>query len=175
MLLHFILLSGNSSLRKLTFFLPLVCISLFSAAQVKKVSGIVTDSTGNPLQGVSVIVRNTKAGTSTDAGGRFSINAAVGATLVFSYGNREAARVTVGDEVEYNIKLAQQVSALNDIVVIGYGRQKKVNLVGSVGTVNVDEKITGRALPNISEGLTGLVPGLSATQSTGMAGRISTG
>ena len=58
-----------------------------------------------------------------------------------------------------------------EVVVVGYGTQKKVNLLGSVGTVNVDNKITGRALPNISEGLTGLVPGLSATQSTGMAGR----
>ncbi len=101
----------------------------------------------------------------------FSINAAVGATLVFSYGNREAARVVVGSENEYPVKLAQQVNALNDIVVIGYGRQKKVNLVGAVGTVNVDEKLSGRAIPNISAGLSGLVPGLAATQSSGMAGR----
>jgi len=170
MLVHAIPL-GNAFIRRLTFFLSFLCISLFSVAQVKKVTGVVTDSTGNPVQGVSVIVRNTKAGTSTDASGRWSINAAAGATLVFSYGNREAARVIVGSEAEYNIKLAQQVSALNDVVVIGYGRQKKVNLVGAVGTVNVDEKIAGRALPNISEGLTGLVPGLSATQSTGMAGK----
>jgi TonB-linked SusC/RagA family outer membrane protein len=171
MLLHIAPLPGNNSLRKLVFFLSFACISFVSSAQVKKISGVVTDSTGNPLQGVSVIVQKTKTGTSTDAAGRWSINAAVGATLVFSYGNREAARVTVGDGTEYNVRLAQQVSALNDIVVIGYGRQKRVNLVGAVGTVNIDEKITGRALPNISVGLTGLVPGLSATQSTGMAGR----
>ena len=162
---------GNTLLRKLTFLLSFICLSLLSTAQVKKITGIVTDSTGTPLQGVSVMVARSKAGTSTDASGRFTINAAAGATLVFTYGNHEAARVTVGDEMEYRVRLANQVSALNDIVVIGYGRQKKVNLVGAVSTVTIDDKITDRALPNISEGLTGLVPGLSATQSTGMAGR----
>jgi TonB-linked SusC/RagA family outer membrane protein len=171
MVLHTSPPQGNDLLRKLIFLLSFICLSLISTAQVKKITGIVTDSTGTPIQGVSVMVAKSKAGTSTDAGGRFTINAAVGATLVFTYGNHEAARVTVGDEMEYRVRLANQVSALNDIVVIGYGRQKKVNLVGAVGTVNVDEKITGRALPNISEGLTGLVPGLAATQSTGMAGR----
>lgn len=144
---------------------------MLSTAQVKKVSGTVTDSTGNPIQGASVIVRNTRTGTSTDANGHYSINAAVGATIVVSYANQEAGRITVGAETEYNIKLKPVASSLNDVVVIGYGRQKKVNLVGAVGTVNVDEKITSRSIPNISEGLTGLVPGLSATQSTGMAGR----
>ncbi|HMI61947.1 MAG TPA: carboxypeptidase-like regulatory domain-containing protein, partial [Puia sp.] len=155
MLLHMSPPQGDNLLRKLTFFLSFICLSLISTAQVKKITGTVTDSTGSPLQGVSVMVAKSKTGTSTDASGRFTINAAVGATLVFTYGNHEAARVTVGDEMEYRVKLANQVSALNDIVVIGYGRQKRVNLVGAVGTVNVDEKITGRALPNISEGLTG--------------------
>ena len=162
---------GIDLLRKSTFFLSFIFLSLISTAQVKKITGQVTDSTGNPLQGVSVMVAKSKAGTSTDASGRFTINAAVGATLVFTYGNHEAARIIVGDEMEYRVKLATPISALNDIVVIGYGRQKKVNLVGAVSTVTIDDKITDRALPNISEGLTGLVPGLSATQSTGMAGR----
>jgi len=162
---------GNDLLRKSTFFLSFIFLSLISTAQVKKITGQVTDSTGNPLQGVSVMFAKSKGGTTTDASGRFTINAAPGAILVFTYGNHEAARVTVTDEMEYRVRLANQISALNDIVVIGYGRQKRVNLVGAVGTVNVDEKISGRALPNISEGLTGLVPGLAATQSTGMAGR----
>jgi hypothetical protein len=56
------------------------------------------------------------------------------------------------------------------VVVVGYGRQKKVNLVGAVSMVTVDEKLVSRALPNISSGLTGLIPGLAAVQSSGMAG-----
>jgi len=170
-MLHLLPPIGNNSLRKLTFLLSFLLLSLFTVAQLKTISGVVTDSAGSPLQGVSVTILRSKAGASTDANGRFTISANVGATLVFSYANRESARVTVGNESEYTIRLAQQVSSLNDVIVVGYGRQRKVNLVGAVGTVNVDEKITGRALPNISEGLTGLVPGLSATQSTGMAGR----
>jgi TonB-linked SusC/RagA family outer membrane protein len=158
-------------LHKSSFLLFFLFLSLISTAQVKKITGLVTDSTGAPLQGVSVMFAKSKGGTTTDASGRFTINAAPGAILVFTYGNHEAARVTVTEEMEYRVKLANQVSALNDIVVIGYGRQKKVNLVGAVSTVTIDDKITDRALPNISEGLTGLVPGLSATQSSGMAGR----
>src|SRR5262249_9023992 len=69
------------------------------------------------------------------------------------------------------VRMTHVATSLNDVVVVGYGRQKKVNLVGAVGTVNVDEKLNGRAIPNISEGLTGLVPGLQATQNSGMAGR----
>ncbi|MEP6728603.1 MAG: TonB-dependent receptor [Bacteroidota bacterium] len=164
-------LLGNNSLSRMTFLVSLLLISLFSAAQLKPISGVVSDTAGIPLQGVSVTVQKSKGGTSTDIKGHFTINAAAGATLVFSSANTETTTVTVGNATEYNIRLVQRVSALNDVVVIGYGRQKKVNLVGSVGTVNVDEKITGRALPNISAGLSGLVPGLAATQSTGMAGR----
>lgn len=158
-------------LGKGVLFIFLTCISLFSSAQIKKITGTVTDSTGTPLQGVSVIVQSTRVGTSTDGKGNYTINAAVGATLIFSYANREVARVSVAETNEYNVKLAPLVSSLNDVVVVGYGRQKRVNLVGAVGTVNVDEKLSGRAIPNISTGLSGLVPGLMATQSTGMAGR----
>ncbi len=162
---------GNQSLLKFPFFISLLLLSLFSSAQMKTISGVVKDTAGNPLQGVSITVQKSKAGTSTDARGHFSLSAAPGAVLVFSSANSDNVNVTVGSESEYNVTLTQRVSALNDVVVIGYGRQKKVNLVGSVGTVNVDDKFTGRALPNVSEGLTGLVPGLTATQSTGMAGR----
>ena len=162
---------GNHPLSRLCLLLFFLSVSLISAAQLKTISGIVTDTAGNPLPGVSVTVQKTKLGTSTNAQGRFSINAAPGATLVFSSANSETVTMTVGSSNDYSIRLNQRVNSLNDVVVIGYGRQRKVNLVGAVGTVNVDEKLTGRALPNISEGLTGLVPGLAATQSTGMAGR----
>ena len=163
--------SATPSLRKLTLFLTFILVTLISTAQVKTVSGVVTDTTGMPLPGVSVMVLKTKAGTSTDLNGRYSIKAAAGAILVFTYTSGATAQVTIGDREEYNVRLVPPVSALNDVVVVGYGRQKKVNLVGAVGTVNVDEKMTGRAIPNISVGLSGMIPGLTATQSSGMAGR----
>ena len=143
----------------------------FSVAQMKTISGVLTDESGNPLPAITVTVQKTNIATATNEKGHYTINAAIGATLVFSSTNTEIATAVVGDQSEYNITLKQKITALNDVIVVGYGKQKKVNLVGSVATVNVDEKITGRPLPNISAGLSGLVPGLAATQSTGMAGR----
>ncbi len=143
----------------------LLCFPLFSLAQLKTISGMVTDESGNPIPDISVIVQNTKTGTKTDANGHYSIQAASGATIVFSSTNAETATLVIGSNNVYDIGLKLKVSGMSDVVVIGYGRQRKVNLVGAVSTVNVDEKMTARALPNITSGLSGLVPGLAATQS----------
>ena len=140
----------------------------FSSAQLKTISGIVTDESGTPLPDITVTVQKTKTATKTNETGRYTIAAEVGATLVFSATNAETAMILVGDQSEYNLTLKLKVTALTDVVVVAYGKQKKVNLVGSVSTVNVDEKMTGRPLPNISTGLSGLVPGLAVTQNTGM-------
>ena len=157
------------------FALKLFCIlsflPLFSLAQTKSVSGTVTDESGSPLSNISVVIQNGAAGTATDARGHYQLNASVGATLVFTSVNYETVNITIDNRSVYNISMKPKNGGMAEVVVVGYGTQKKINLLGSVGTVNVDSKITGRALPNISEGLTGLVPGLSATQSTGMAGR----
>lgn len=142
----------------------------FSLAQLKTISGTVKDELGAPLPDVSVIVQG-GAGTKTDEKGTFSISAAVGAKIVFSSTTAETFILTVDERNEYSISLKQKVISMTDVVVVGYGRQRKVNLVGAVSTVTVDEKITGRAVPNVSAGLSGLVPGLAATQSSGMAGR----
>jgi len=152
--------------------LAILIFPLCALAQQKTISGTVRDETGAPVSGVSVTIQGTTNGTQTDEKGHYSISAGVGSTLLFSSVNHDASTASiVADQSEYNISLKQRVSALSDIVVVGYGRQKKVNLVGAVGTVNVDEKITSRAISNVSSGLSGLVPGLAATQSSGMAGR----
>lgn len=154
-----------------TLLLSLCYCPLSTTAQLKTISGVVTDETGLPVQGVSVIVKNTNAGTKTDEKGRYTINAASGAVLVFSATSYGTVEQVVDERSEINIGLKLSAATMSDVVVVGYGRQKKVNLVGAVGTVNVDDKITTRALPNVSAGLSGLVPGLTATQNTGMAGR----
>src|SRR4030095_6253649 len=161
----------NYLLSAVTLLFLFFLLPFFSVAQLKTISGVVTDESGNPLSGITVTVQNTKTATVTNEKGRYTINAATGSVLLFSATNTETASVDVGDQSEYNITLKQKVTALIDVVVVAYGRQKKVNLVGSVSTVNVDEKMTGRPLPNISSGLSGLVPGLSVTQNSGMAGR----
>jgi TonB-linked SusC/RagA family outer membrane protein len=138
---------------------------------MKTITGTVTDENGVPLSNISVTLKGGTAGTTTDEKGHYSINAEVGSTLVFSSVNHDPFNVVVDSRSEYSINLKQKINALTDVVVVGYGRQKKVNLVGAVGTVNVDDRITGRAVPNPSSALTGLVPGLTAVQNSGMAGR----
>ena len=167
--LHYLL--AKSPLPAFMFLCLFFVSPFFSNAQLKTISGIVTDESGNALSGVTVMVQKTKVATVTNEKGRYTIAAENGATLVFSATNVENAEVVVGDQPEYNLTLKLKVTALTDVVVVAYGKQKKVNLVGSVGTVNMDEKMTGRPIPNISTGLSGLVPGLAVTQNTGMVGR----
>jgi len=135
------------------------------------VTGRVTDEKGDALSGVSVTLKGSVIGASTGADGRYSINVPdLRGTLVFSFVGHTAQEIDIKGRSVIDVSLADATAALNDVVVVGYGRQKKVNLVGSVSTVTVDEKLTNRAVPNISSGLAGLVPGLAAVQNSGMAG-----
>src|SRR5688500_6871972 len=155
----------------LKLLLILLFLPLLSMAQLKTISGVVADETGTPLPSITVTIVN-GAGTVTNADGRFTLNnVAFGATIVFSSAVHEPFNLKVDERAEYSIKLQAKVGALSDVVVVGYGRQKKVNLVGAVATVNIDEKFNSRPLPNVTAGLSGLVPGLSAVQNSGMAGR----
>lgn len=150
-------------------FLCLLIPSL-SFGQQKTITGVVKDDAGELLSNISVVVKKTSKGTSTDAKGSFKINAAIGDEILFTATGREDYTMTVDAKNEYIIVLKSKTSELNEVVVVGFGRQRKVNLVGAVSQVNVDEKLTSRALPNVSAALSGLVPGLQAIQSSGMAG-----
>lgn len=169
-------MSQTSCLRgRLVFFpLKLLFLALFLPltllAQEKTISGTITDTTGFALFGISVTVQNSKVGTSSDSKGKFTIRAAVGATLVFTSTGYDVVSVVVDNRDDYSVILTAKVNALTDVVVVGYGRTKKVNLLGAVGTITVDEKLNTRSLPNVSSALSGLIPGLSAIQNSGMAG-----
>jgi len=161
----------GSSLRPFSTLLLLFLFPLLSQAQLKTISGMVSDETNAPVPDVTVTVKDGKTATKTNAKGIFSIIVEVGETLVFTSTSLETTEIVVDSRSEYYVSMKLKASNLADVVVVGYGKQKKVNLVGAVGTVNIDEKITGRALPNVSAALSGMVPGLSATQNTGMAGK----
>ena len=145
-------------------------IPTLSFGQQKSITGVVKDDAGELLSNISVVIKKTSVGTSTDAKGSFKINAAIGDEILFTATGREDYTLKVDAKNEYIIVLKAKTSELNEVVVVGYGRQRKVNLVGAVSQVNVDEKLTSRALPNVSAALSGLVPGLQAIQSSGMAG-----
>lgn len=135
------------------------------------VRGQVKDAKGETLIGASVKVKGTALGVSTDVNGNYTLTLAdPNSTLVFSSIGYTTQEIAVNNQTVINVTLLEDAALLGEVVVIGYGTQKKVNLVGAVAAVVVDEKLTSRALPNISSGLTGLVPGLAAVQSSGMAG-----
>lgn len=140
--------------------------------QQKGISGTVKDKNGDPVPGVSVVVKGTTIGTITSFDGVFRLNIPAEAkTLTFSFVGMVSQDVNIGGNSTFNIVLEEETVGVEEVVVVGYGTQKKVNLTGSVAAVKIDEKITSRTLTNVSSGLSGLVPGLAVSQSTGMAGK----
>jgi TonB-linked SusC/RagA family outer membrane protein len=137
----------------------------------KVITGTVSDASGLALPGVNVRLKGTSTGITTDANGKYRISVPDdNAILVFSFVGYTPQEVKVGDRSLINITLAEEKNALNEVVVVGYGTQKKVNLTGSVASVTFDEKITDRTVTNMSTALSGLIPGLAVQQSTSLAG-----
>jgi TonB-linked SusC/RagA family outer membrane protein len=143
-----------------------------AVAAAVTVSGKITDDKGVGLPGVSVLEKGTQNGTSSDTNGDYKITVA-GSTsvLTFSFIGFSTKEEVVGNRDNISVQLASQDKSLDEVVVVGYGTQKKVNVTGAVSAIKIDDKITNRALSNVSSGLQGLVPGLAVTQNTGMAGR----
>ena len=123
--------------KQLSFSLLLVFFNLISFAQQKiTVSGTVISDSNIPLASVSVNVKGRSVGTTTDAAGKFTIQANKGATLVFSYVGYEEKQVGVNNETNLGtISLLSATSALGEVVIVGYGTQKKATLTGAVSSV----------------------------------------
>lgn len=158
-------------LRKMTIlFLFLICMASAGFAQEKiTLTGKVTDGS-DPLPNVSVRVQGTGLGTKTNESGLFSITASRGQVLVFSYVGFEEQKITVSDQKEISISLkTPSDNALNDVVVVGYGTKKKVNLTGAVATVTGKE-LAGRPITNLSSALQGTMAGVTVTVNNGQPG-----
>ncbi|MGF6850223.1 TonB-linked SusC/RagA family outer membrane protein [Chitinophaga sp. W3I9] len=134
-----------------------------------KLSGIVKNEHGDPLIGVSVKVKGTNIGTMTNEHGRFELQAAAGVTLVFSYvGYEQTEVVSTADPI--NIILKESASGLNEVVVVGYGTQKKTSSTASVAAVQGKE-LAKSPVTNISNSLAGNVSGISMRPNGGQPGR----
>ena len=131
-------------------------------AQNKVVKGTITDAAGLPIPGANVLLKGTKQGTSTDFDGRYSISAGTGQVLVFSSTGSKTVEMTVGSSSEINVKLTDDVSQLNEVVVVGYGTQKKSDVTGAVASVSA-EQLMNRPVPNAMEALQGKVAGVDVT------------
>lgn len=144
------------------------------AAQNLEVGGTVADADGMPLVGATVIVEDESGsvggGTTTNADGKFSLSAAPGQSLVISYigYTEQKIKVTAG-KTDYQIALAEDHANIDEVVVVGYGVQKKVNLTGSVATVE-SKDINNRPIVSVSAALQGLAPGVTVTSQSGAPG-----
>ena len=142
-------------------------------AQNKVVKGKITDAAGLPLPGANVIIKGTQKGTSTDFDGNYTINAASGQTLVFSFTGSKTEEKTVGQSIVYNVKLTDNSSALEEVVVVGYGVKKKKDLTGSVVSVGADQ-IASRPVQNAVQAMQGKAAGvdISSNERPGTVGSI---
>ncbi len=138
-------------------------------AQDITITGKVTDGdTGDPLIGVTVQVDGTTTGTVTDLDGQYSIVApSSDAVLIFSYVGYITQEQTVGNQRVIDVVLAPDVVGLEQIVVVGYGTQKKANLTGAVATVDVAKALEAKPITDVTRTLKGVVPGLTITHATG--------
>lgn len=138
--------------------------------QKRILTGKIVDATGEAIIGANVLVKGSTMGTISDMDGNYSLEVTDSDILQISYIGYISTELPIGNKTTLDIVLREDSQSLSEVVVVGYGTQKKVNLTGAVSSVKVDEKITNRSLSNVSSGLAGLVPGLASTQSTGMAG-----
>jgi TonB-linked SusC/RagA family outer membrane protein len=156
-------------MRKLSLMILLLFASVqISLAQQLKITGKVTDAAGNPLDGATVQLKSTKTNAVTNLQGVFSIKANKGETLIIGnigFATREF--IIKNDFVE--VQLVQETNNLQDVVVLGYGTQKKGKITGSVATVTGDQLIR-RPLANVSMGLQGMAPGVTVRQGSGQPG-----
>jgi TonB-linked SusC/RagA family outer membrane protein len=143
-----------------------------SFAQTGKIQGTVYNEKGTPLPDVTVKISGTTTGTVSDQNGRFAISAKKGAVLTFSFVGYEDQQVTIGDSSIINAHMAVGSSNLSDVVVVGYGTQKKATLTGAVSSVTAKEIVTTKN-ENLENSLTGKIPGLRVVQNSSEPGSFN--
>ena len=142
-----------------------------STQQLRSISGKVTDSSGSSLPGVSVAVKGTINGTISDADGKYSLtNIPANATLQFSFVGMKTQEVKVEGKLTINVILVEEAIGIEEVVAVGYGVQKKVNLTGSVSSIS-SNSLAQRATTNPTSLLEGRLSGLQVTQNSGQPGR----
>ena len=138
------------------------------------VSGTITDVNNDPLPGVAVVVQGTSIGTTTNMDGRFSLSVPDDAgVLIFSYVGMISQQIAIGDQRVFNITMEEDVLALEELVVVGYGTQRRVNLTGSLSIIE-SEELQEIAVPQISQGLMGRSPGVFIYNHSGQPGENNT-
>lgn len=135
------------------------------------VMGRVTDSDGNPLSGVSIELEGRSVtGVTTDENGRYRLTIPEDGVLVFRYIGYTTLNIDIGGRREVDVQLEADETALDEVVVVGYGTQKKSHLTGAVSSINVEDNLQGRAIADVGRALQGVSPGLSIKTPSGEIG-----
>jgi len=153
--------------------LMLLGIFLFvisAVAQEKTVTGKVTDTDNLALPGVSVKIKGTTTGVSTGLNGNYSIRVNQGAILQFNFIGSVSQERTVGAQDVIDVVLATDTRSLEEVVIVGYGTQKKATLTGAISTVDVEKVLGSRPTTDVVRALQGAVPGLTITSPSGALG-----
>ena len=164
-------------MKKIKKFIVLLIFILFScsinilAQQHSLITGTVSDENGESLPGVTVVETGTTNGVLTDMDGHYQIRfMKESKTLTFNYMGYNKATLKVGNKSIMDVNMVPSNIMLNETVIVGYGSQKKINLTGSVSSVNFSDKIANHALTNTSTALAGLIAGVTVTQHSGQPG-----
>src|SRR5678810_1339714 len=155
-------------MKHLLLFFFFLSFSITSFAQDRVIKGRVTDDTGVPLQGVSVIPKGSKTGVQTDKDGNFSISlpGTGEATLSFSYTGHKPTSVSTDGKSALSVQLERNAATLDDVVVVGYTSVKRKNLMASVSSVGAKD-LKDVPINNVAEVLNGRLAGVTATTSEG--------
>lgn len=145
--------------------------TLSTQQKARTINGIITDEKGEAIIGANVSVKGTTNGTITDVDGNFSLaNISDNDIIVISYIGYTPQEIRAGKQTSLKVILKEDTQAIDEVVVVGFGTQKKVNLTGSIGTVKADEVLKSRPVTNVQELLAGSVPGMVVTKGSGAAG-----
>ncbi|MBZ4188183.1 SusC/RagA family TonB-linked outer membrane protein [Niabella beijingensis] len=158
----------KSFFNKVFLLFMLLCLSLLGQAQVKTITGTVTSGEGAPLAGVTVTAGT--AATATNDAGAYKIQASEGSSMTFSFVGYASQTVVVGSEDTISIVLQSGQSNLDEVVVVGYGTQRKGNLTGAVSTVDLGKSLSSRPIADVGRALQGAASGLSITVPSGEVG-----
>lgn len=144
----------------------------YSQVQSQTIRGKVIDITNEPLIGVNVVEKGTTNGTVTDVDGDYSLSVNENSTIVFSYIGFQTQEIQLRGEGPVNVTLHEDSELLNEVVVVGYGTQRKINLSGAVDQVGVKE-LEAKPINNISQGLQGMIPNLNIDFTSGEPGQAA--
>jgi TonB-linked SusC/RagA family outer membrane protein len=159
-------------LSKFKLIMFLLSISLAASAQDVMLTGVVTDVNNEPLIGVNVVQKGTTKGTITDIDGRYSFEATPNSTIVFTYIGFAKKEVVWDGRSRLNVTLSEDAELLDEVVVVGYGTQRKVNLTGAVSQVD-NRVLENRPAPNLTRLLQGTLPNLNIKMADGSPTRTA--